>query len=209
MLLFSRVLTLTGSPRRVMPFAAEVTGYVNSHSSLQLSCWAASFGYPLGTVAWSAIVESQAALVGETSKLLGDDGYLDMVEKAADLVSAPGQDTLREIVYGAPGDPPPIGAVSQVTTAIAATDRMADALGWAVEIAQHVEGVIGAPVAVLTELFGQLGGITWIAVQPDIAAADSSRGKLAADSSYLGKLVATKDVFLPGSGQVGQLTRIA
>lgn len=212
MLLFSRVVTLTGSPRRVVPWAVEITGYVNAHSDLNVSLWSCTFGYPLGTFVWSAVVESQVALADGTGKLLADDGYFELLEKGQDLVGQPGQDLLRELVHGGPeagGDPPPIGAVATVTTATALVDRMADAVGWGVEIAQHVTGITGAPVSVLTNVFGQMGQITWIAVQPDLGAAESAGSQMAADASYLGRLAATKDLFVPASGHTAQVTRVA
>lgn len=208
MLLFSRVVTPTGSPRKVMPWVVDITAYVNANSPLEVTCWAGTFGYPIGTVAWSTFVDSQAALAAATSGLLSQDGYFDRLDAAAELVTTPGQDLLREVVYGSPADPPPVGAVAQITTATALVDRLADAVGWAVEIAQHLEGVIGSPIGVLTDVYGTIGGISWIGVVPDAAASDASRAKVAADTSYLGRLVATKDLFIPGSGHVGQVTRI-
>ena len=187
MLLFSRVVTLTGSPRRALPWAMEITSYVNAHSTLPFTCWSGSFGYPLGTMAWSAMVESQAQLAEATGGLLADEGYLDLLDAAADLVTTPGQDLLRQVVYGTPGDPPPIGAVAAITTATAVVDRMADALGWAVQIAQYVEGVIGTPVGVLTDSFGTMGGIAWIGLQPDLPAAEAAGAKMRGDAGYLGQ----------------------
>ena len=96
-----------------------------------------------------------------------------------------------------------------MTTATAIVDRMADSVGWAVEIAQHVESVIETPVAVLTDVFGTLGTITWITSQPDFAAADVARGKLNADGDYLKKVSGSKGLFIEGSGHIGQVTRIA
>ena len=55
MLLFSRVLTVTGSPRQALPWALGVTSYVNDHSDLDVSLWSATYGYPLGTLAWTAL----------------------------------------------------------------------------------------------------------------------------------------------------------
>jgi hypothetical protein len=208
MLLFSRVVTPTGSPRKVMPWVVDITAYVNANSPLEVTCWAGTFGYPIGTVAWSTFVDSQATLAAATSALLSQDGYFDRLDAAAEFVTTPGQDLLREVVYGSPADPPPVGAVAQITTATALVDRLADAVGWAVEIAQYLEGVIGSPIGVLTDVYGTIGSISWIGVVPDAAASDASRAKIAADTSYLGRLVATKDLFIPGSGHVGQVTRI-
>lgn len=209
MYMFSRVVTLTGGPRKVMPWVADITAYVNAQGTLPTSCWQATFGYPLGTVAWSTIAESQAALAAAMGSLGAQSDFLDRLDAGTELVAAPGQDSLREIVYGTPSDPPPIGAVATVTTATALVDRMADAMTWAVEIGQYVENAIGSPVAVLRDVFGTMGGITWIGSVPDVAAADAAAGKMAADSGYVGKLAGSKDLFIPGSGRTGQLIRIA
>lgn len=209
MLLFTRLVTLTGSPRKSMSFAVGITEYVNAHGPLPVTCWATTFGRPIGTVGWSTMVESQSALAAATGGLLADPGYLDLLDGAADLVTTPGEDLLREVIYGTPGESPAIGAVVAITTATAIVDRMADALGWSVEIGQHVESVIGTPVAVLTDVFGTMGGIAWIGVQPDVAAADAARAKLNADGDYLKHIAGSKDLFIPGSGHLSQATRIA
>ena len=86
---------------------------------------------------------------------------------------------------------------------------MAPALGFAVDIAQHIENVVGSPIIVLTSMYGAMGGIAWIGVQPDMEAADASRAKLLADSSYLDRLTKTKDLFIPGSGHMSQSVRLA
>ena len=209
MLLFSRQVTLMGSPRRSMAWAVEIAAYANAHSPLDVSLWASNFGEPLGTVTWTAIVESQTQLAEGAAALNADSGYLDLIEKAEDMVTTPGNDLLGDIIYGAPGEPAGVGAVAQVTTATAIVDKMGPAIGFAVEIAQHIESVIGSPIIVLTSMFGPMGGIAWIGVQPDMAGADASRAKLLADSTYLDRLTKTKDLFIPGSGHISQAVRIA
>jgi hypothetical protein len=54
-----------------------------------------------------------------------------------------------------------------------------------------------------------MGEIAWIGVQPDLVSAAAVGEKLAADPGYLGRMPATKDLFIQGSGHVAQLTRIA
>lgn len=208
MLLFSRVVTFTGSPRRWMSWANEVTAYANEHSDLGVALWSADFGYPLGTVAWSCATESQVALAAETAKLLADDGYFDLLEQAEDLITQPGEDLLRELVHGERNEPPPVGSVATITTATAVADRTIDAVGWAVDVAQHVTNVTGNPVSVWTNVYGQFGQITWIGVVPDLAGLEASRVAINSDADYLAKLAGTKDVFLPGSGHFAQVSRI-
>lgn len=209
MLLFSRVVTLTGGPRRSLPWAIDMTGYVNAHCDLDVSLWTGDFGYPLGTVAWSTAVESEAALAAETAKLVTDDEYFDMVDQSQVLVTEPGQDLLRELVHGEPGEPPAVGSVATVTTATALADRMVDAVGWAVDIAQHITKISNLPVSVFTNVYGQMGEITWIGVQPDLASAETVRATINTDADYLGRMPATKELFVPASGHFGRVTRIA
>jgi hypothetical protein len=209
MYLFSRILTTQGSPRQVLPWVTQITDHVNANSPLAVSAWLANFGAPLGTVGWSTIVESQSALVDGTAGLMTDSAYLDLVEAGAPLVVGPGEDHLRQLVYGSPGEPPPLGAVAVTTTATAVVDRMGEAVTWSIEIAQHVEAVIGSPIAVLLDSYGTMGQITWIGVTENMAAADAAADKTAADASYLGKLADSAGLFIPGSGHRTQLTRIA
>ena len=209
MLLYSRQVTLTGSPRKTMPWAMDITAYVNAHSPLDVSLWSATFGVPIGSLAWSAVVESQEQLATATAALIADEGYLDRIDAAADFVTTPGQDTLQDLIYGTATEPEAVGAVAQVTTALAVVDELAAAVGFAVEIAQHIEGVIGSPIMVLTGLYGPMGSISWIGVSPDMAAADSARAKMLTDETYLSRVAKTKGLFIPGSGTVVQAVRIA
>lgn len=210
MLLFTRTATLTGSPRRSMPWAIEITAYVNAHCDLDVGLWAASFGRPLGSVGWSTVVDSQTTLANETNKLLTDGGYLDLVDAAVDMIPAPGEDILREFVHYQPtGDEVPVGAIATVTSATARFERMPDAVGWGVEVAQYGEQVAGSPIAVLTDMFGQMGSISWITIQPDHEAVETARGKLLGDPGYLGRMAATKDLFIEGSGRTYQTVRLA
>jgi hypothetical protein len=209
MLMFSRTATLTGSPRKSIPWAMAITDYVNTHGTLPVSCWSGTFGGPVGTVIWACRAESQAQLAAALTTLATDSGYLDLVEQAAEFITTPGQDALREVVYGTAGNAPLLGSVARVSTALAAVDRFADAVAWSVEIAVHIEGVTGVPVRVAVDKFGPMGGISWLSVVPDMAAADTADGKLAADPSYLGRLAATSGLFIPGSGHSSQAVRIA
>ena len=73
---------------RAMPWAIAMAEYVNAHSDINVTLWSANFGHPLGTVAYSAIVESQVALADGTAKLLVDDGYFELLEQGQARVSA-------------------------------------------------------------------------------------------------------------------------
>ena len=76
--LFSRVATLTGGPVEPVEWAVGITGKVNEIMDVEVSLWQGVFGYPLGTVAWSAMVESRAHLAEQTAKLAADSTFLEL-----------------------------------------------------------------------------------------------------------------------------------
>ena len=209
MLFFSRVVTLSGNPRRSAPWAIGMAEYVRANSGLDVSLWLTDFGAPIGTFTWAAPIESQAVLADARAKLLTDDRYYDQLEQAVDLIAQPGQDQLLEVVSGQPAEAPAIGAVATLTTATALVDRLADAMAWSIEMAQYVTEATGVRVTLLSSVYGPLGEMTWAGVQPDVAGVDAVRGKLGTDPEYLRRLTATKDLFISGSGYIRQTTRIA
>ena len=61
MFLYSRGLTLGGSPRQVTPLGAARSRSTSTPTApLDVSAWNADFGQPIGTVVWNCMVESQA-----------------------------------------------------------------------------------------------------------------------------------------------------
>lgn len=209
MYLFSRALTLGGSPRQTLPWVVEITEYVNANSPLDFTAWVADFGHPVGTVAWNTLAESQSLLAEGAMALAGQDGYLDLVEAAANMATAPGEDALRELVHGSPSEPPAIGSVAQVTTATMVVDKVADAMAWSVDMAEQVEKATGNPTSVWSSAYGQMGEVSWIGVVDGPAAADAARTALNGDAGYMERLKATGELFIPGSGHVARFTRIA
>jgi hypothetical protein len=208
MYVFSRLLTLKRSPRQSMAWATEMTAYVNAHSDLNVSLWATQFGNPVGTVAWTAQVDSHAALAAATAGLIADNGYYDLLEKAADLVNAPAQDAFRLVVHGDPGAPP-IGSFAGLITAVVAGGKQADAMAWGVETSKHVTAVTGIPVAFCSDVYGTFGQVTWIAIYPDLAMLDKAQEVLGSDADYAKRLAKAGDLFEPGSGSTRLSTRIA
>lgn len=208
MFLYSRALTLGGSPRQSLPWVAQITGYVNENSPLDVSAWTADFGQPIGTVVWNAMLEGQAALVDAAGSLIGQDGYLDLVESASAMVLAPAEDRLARLVHGQPSEPPAVGSVAMVTEATAVVDRIADTMAWSVDIAQHVESVTGTPVSVWSSVYGQMGRMSFISISPDANALDASDAAVSADVGYFDRLAKSAGLWVEGSGHVARYTRI-
>jgi hypothetical protein len=207
---FGRILTLSGDPRQTMAWAAEVTGMVNTITDLNVSLWGSRFGYPVGTVAWSAIVEGRAHQASEAAKLAANNEYLDFVAKAQDWVSAPAEDIFRRIVHGGPGDnPPEVGAIASITQAVAATGKLAEAVAWAIDMATHATSVTGNQVNLLLNAYTDFGGIAFISTVPDMAAADAAADALEADTGYIDKIGGSAGLFVEGSAHQSLLQRLA
>ncbi len=207
---FARLLTLQGDQRETSAWAGEVTAYVNANTDLEVSLWGAAFGHPVGTVAWSSMVEGRAQLFGEQQKLLADGAYLDLVAKAQDWVSAPAEDIFRSFVHGnPPEEPPAVGAVAAVTQAVAATGKMPEAMAWATGMADHASSVIGSPVGLFANAYGDFGGFAFITLQPDMAAVDASTDAVRTDAGYMERIAASAGLFVEGSAHQSLLTRLA
>jgi hypothetical protein len=207
---FARLLTLQGDTRETMAWATEITALVNDRVGLDVSLWASVFGYPVGTVGWSAIVEGRAQLEQETAPLATDEEYLDLVAKAADWVHAPAEDILRSIVHGGPGDEPPaVGAVASVTEAVAATGKMSEAIGWATDMATYATELTDAQVNFLVNAYGVFGGMAFITIFPDMAAADAATETIRADAGYIQRVDSTGGLFVEGSSHQSLLQQMA
>jgi hypothetical protein len=210
MYLFSRLATLRGNERNSLAWAAKMNGYVDSLSDHSLTLWRADFGYPVGTVAWAAWVESHAALAAGFSKLVDDDGYFDLLDEGQEFLAEPAQDFFRQALHGSPGDEgPPVGAVSTVTTAVVAGGQYDHGVTWGIEMAQLVEEITGRTTMFLLDAYGTFGQVTWLSGAPDLAAADAAGAAINANDKYLKRLGDAGELFVPGSGHRRLMTRIA
>jgi len=185
--LFTRTVTLKASPTRWMPWAAEITGTVNRLTGLGTGCWAAQYGAPLGTLGFTAVVESEAALAEAAQTLAVDSGYLELLEQAQGM-DATAEDHLWTVVHGARAGTSTPGAIGLMTTATAVPDRYLEAIQWGVEIAQLVESITQRPVTVLTGMYGAMGSMAWVGVTPDLATHHAVGAQVVGNVEYAAKM---------------------
>ena len=211
MYLFQRTVTLRGGARKPIAWAIEINKLVNDLGGVEVGLWSTAFGFPLGTVVWSARVDSRAALAQVTAKLMADDAYHSLVEKGQEFVTTPGQDSLRQLVHAESPSPapPPVGASVSLITATPNPGQITKALGWGVEITTMYSRITGAPASFYADAYGQFGQLTWITPHADFAAADAANDALQANPEYLASIDGAGAMFVPGSGMQGLATRIA
>ena len=209
MRLFTRTVQLTGTLADGLAISTEIRAFVSAKSGVEIGLWLSQFGAPVGTVVYAAAIDGLAQLHSIDEALVADPAYHALLARGAEYVTTPPVDGLSTPLHGDLGDPPPVGSAALVTTAVVAGGKYAEAMAWGVDMAVHSENVTGYPVGFHMDDFGTFGSVAWVSAAPDLAAIDVAADKLNADSSYLEKLGAVGDLFVPASGHRSMAIRIA
>jgi hypothetical protein len=207
--LFTRTVTTTGAPAETMAYASDMRSYVSEKTGREVALWSGDFGGPLGTMIYAVRVDGLADLHAMRATLMADSGYHAKLAAGAQFSAGPAMDNMARPIHGELGDPPPVGSIATVTSAVIGNGRYMEAVAWGVDMAQLVEKISGVPTMFLMNAYGTFGSVTWISVVPDAAAADAAGEAVENDQDYLGRLGAIGDLFVPGSGHRAQATRVA
>jgi hypothetical protein len=175
----------------------------------EVALWAVGFGAPVGAIAFTLRVEGIADLMAKAAPLADDADYQAKLARGADIVVGAPQDSLATPLHGDLGDPPPVGSMVVVTNAVIANGQYAEAVGWGIDVAQHVTSLTGMPVGLMMQDYGTFGQLTWVGVGADAAAIDASAAATNGDAEYIKKLSAAGNLFVPGSGRRSLATRVA
>ncbi len=211
MIIFQRVVNFQGPAQDVAPWALEITEAVNQRTSLNASLWQGLFGGPMGTFAWSALVENLTALEASMDELAGDASFLSLQAKAQDWVSTPGEDSLLRMVHTAGGDyvRPNVGAYAEGTMAVPAEGKLAKAAEFGVAISDLHSKLTHSSVLFCTSEYSAFGEMRWLALYDSAAAVDRAAEAIAKDSDYGTMLDDAGDLFVEGSSQRTLARRIA
>jgi hypothetical protein len=211
MIIFQRLATFEGPPEEVAPWALEITEAVNERTHLNVSLWQGLFGGPVGTLAWSAIVDNLTVLEAATDSLVGDASYSSLLSKARDWTRTPPEDFLLRMIHTAGGDyvRPALGAYAEGTVAIPAEGKLAQAGAFGVEIADLHAKLTHSSVLFCTSEYGAFGEMRWLALYDSAVAVDSAAEAIAKDQDYGAKLDAAGGLFVEGLARRTLARRIA
>jgi hypothetical protein len=207
--LFSRNVMMTGAPATYMAFATEMRAYVSDKLGQEIALWSVGFGAPRGAMTYTARVDGLAGVQAMNATLMGDADYIAKLATGAAMGGGPAEDSLMQPLHGELGDPPPVGSVATVTTAVIGNGAYADAIGWGIEMAQLVESISGTPTIFAMSAFGAFGQVVWINVAADAAAADAAGNAVNSNADYMGRLSAIGGLFVPASGHRSVASRLA
>ena len=148
--------------------------HVSAVGGREIALWSTVFGAPLGTMTYAVRVEGIADLQALSAQILADADYHAKLAKGADYAVGNAEDRLFQPLNAEFGDPPPVGSMALVTSAVIANGAYEKAIAWGLDMAQHASSVTGIPTLFLVEQYGTFGSVGWIGVAADGAAIDAA-----------------------------------
>ncbi len=91
--------------------------------------------------------------------------------------------------------------ITFVRTDSIAPGKLAEALGFAQQIAAFVEKIIGHKVGVSVPVGGNPFRVAWVVALPDLAALEASFKQLQSNPEYMKRIEAAGSYFLPGEAR--------
>jgi hypothetical protein len=173
-----------GSIRDAMTVTVELTEKVRQETSLDLHAWQATLSPELGTVTWSAFVDSLEELEASQDKLAVSDSFLELADRAGPLFAAPLTDGLASVVLGGRAPDAPTPSYVGVARAVAANGRLRDALSRGVEIAEAATRITGVATMFLVNSTGPFGAVRWTSGYSDIGELERAEAALSGDESW-------------------------
>lgn len=211
MIIFQRMVTFEGPPQDVTPWAIDITQLANDRTELNVSLWQGSFGGPIGTLAWSSLVENLTALEAAVNTLGADADYLDMLSRARDWTRSPGEDSLLRVQHVAGGEysRPAVGGYAEGTMAVPAEGKMRAANEFGVAISDLHAELTHASVLFCSSAYGHFGELRWLALYDSAAHVEEAAGAVGKDADYAERIDDAGDLFVEGMTQRVLARRIA
>ena len=207
MYLFTRTATI--SPEHQldgMAFVVNIAAKAASITGVPASVYRVAFGAPLGSVLWSSVFESHAALEAAEQKLMADAGYVEATTTSSHLFTGTVDDALATPVSSTLTAP---NASYWVTQATITGGKLTQAVELGVEIQTHIAEVTGQPTAFLTDTYGPFGQVRWLTGANSAAEMDKVRDTLGTDPKFLSLVGRAGDCFAQGSGHSVLIHKVA
>lgn len=208
MQMLTRDMVLMGPPRSVSSWSTTVAERFTSVTGKQVETWQSLVGGHAGHVTWSMAVEGAAELLELSGRAMADDEYAAMIEAGRELFTGPARDTLYRALTPVPDGGTRPGNALMVTVATPKAGKLGDAIGWGVEAAQHVEGLIGRPTMLAMPTVGPFSQLVWMTASRDVAEADANLARTNGDDGYQKLVARGGDLFVDGSGHQEMFVRI-
>lgn len=209
MLLWTRTHQVEGVQHRdALASATDLAQQTATATALDVVPWTSVFGLPLGTVVYSAYVDSHAAIGAALTTLVADDGYQHITASSGARSLGPGEDTVDEVVHLA-GSGDGVGNLACVVRAQCAPSRIAEATAWGIDVLSLASKVTGLDGALLRGLYGPCATLAWIGLAECMEELDIATAALGADATFLERIDDAGPLFIPGSGSQHLFRRLS
>lgn len=210
-MIFQRRATLQGPPAEIGAWALEITRAVNDCTPMHVSLWQGLFGGPVGTFVWSTRVDSLTALEQANETLSHDATFLGLIDRVGAWATTPGEDSLLRTVSTAGGEyvRPDVGAYAEVTMAVPAEGKLAEATQFGVAMAEQHVALTHCSVLFCTSAYGAFGELRWTAMYDSAAAVDYAAQAISKDADYTQSIDRAGTLFAPGMTRTMLARRIA
>jgi hypothetical protein len=185
MYLFTTRTRLAGAKfREAIAAGIEITQRVRQISGQNVRMSTPVFSPGAGTLVWGVLVPDLATLEAANDKLMVDDGFNDLVERAQQY-AVPGsrEDQLSVVVSGEPDPNRPAEYFNSVRTTISA-GKIADGMELGTEIAQRAQAITGTPTIFIADATGHYGGVAWISAFANVGELERAQMALNNDTKF-------------------------
>jgi hypothetical protein len=176
----------------------ELADHATGTAGIEVVPWAGVYGLPLGTVVYSAQVESQSAVAAALTTL---------AEAGLALGDGSGEDTIAELL-STTGSGESTARFASVVLAQCAPGRIAEAIAWGVDVLSHGSKATGLDGLFLRSLYGPCASLVWISLAESMEEIDGSAAALAADPTYGERIDDAGPLFIAGSASQRLLRRL-
>jgi hypothetical protein len=209
MLLYLRTATIQRDRSLdAITFATEICGEVARATGLEVHAWSVLYGESIATVSWSTMVESHAAMGAAADKLQADASYMARAAGAADLFATAPEDSIGEVLATI-NETDTLGNYVSVVTAQCAPGKIAEAMGWGVDIFNHVGKITGRPGMLVRPLYGPWATLAWVSIADSLDQVDAANAAMNSDPGYIEMVDQGGGLFMPGSGASRLSQRLA
>ncbi len=186
--------------------AVEVGQLVTKVTGLEIATWSTIFGMRLGSITWSARVDSQAALAAATAKLIGNADYEKWMNMNRHFFSGLPQDQFLKVL-AFEGTPKP-GAYNIVIRAQCAPGKIAAAMAWGVDTMKYAAKLTGESPMMVSARYGPFATIGWITNFENLDRIDAYHDAVQTDAGYLSRIDEGGELFTVNSAETALSQRL-
>jgi hypothetical protein len=166
---------------RLADLTGQLADAAKTATGLELAAYQRVVGASVGATTLYASVDSYAAFGSARAAIGSDARCREIMELLAAASAGPPDAHLLEIPVG---PAPELLGLLTVDTGLARLERMNDAIGFALSMAQIISKDAGQTAVFAADMYGPLGSVAWITPAADDAELDEQAAAIMGDEKY-------------------------